>query len=66
MSAMAYGLSSNVRPPSSGASKPTTVAAADMSMMPREIGSGTSEDSSFFQRTLRVTLNPQTCARPGR
>ena len=63
---MAYGLISRTRPPSSGASMPTTVAACDISMMPREMGSGTSDDSSFFQRTWRVRLNPHTCARPGR
>ena len=33
---------------------------------PRPIGSGVSDESSFFQRLMRLALNPQICVEPER
>ena len=65
---VAYGLMSRLREPA-GASTPTSVAAIDdccTLCIPRPAGTRVISDNSFFQRTVRSALKPQTCAAPSR
>ena len=66
--AIAYGLISRFIA-AGGASSPTSVAAAEkraIAVPPHAAATGARYECSFFERTVRRKLMPQTCSRPGK